>query len=248
MRKGSRGAAGMMPSLWVTGKHPVEELLGSKTQRARKVLLSDAVPAETRNAWNGGRGSSPAVPDLLPEEWERRTGSGKGRDRGGGRGVPLRGAGGLDPRPAGNGAGVPPGRRHRPAQPRGHPPERLRLRLRRGDPSADRSCPVTGRCSGPRRGGGAPSGRPGGNLVRAIERLQESGFWLYAAGGRRGGRDIGFPGRATDGGRPGSEEKGVRRLAREKCDGAIRIGMATGAESLNVSVAAGIIAFSLRKA
>ena len=36
--------------MWVTGKHPVEELLGSKTQHARKVLLSDAVPPETRGA------------------------------------------------------------------------------------------------------------------------------------------------------------------------------------------------------
>jgi len=45
----------------------------------------------------------------------------------------------------------------------------------------------------------------------------------------------------------GSEEKGVRRLAREKCDGTLRIGMAPGVDSLNVSVAAGIIAFTLRK-
>ena len=30
-------------SIWVTGRHPVEELLVSTTQRARKVLLSDAI-------------------------------------------------------------------------------------------------------------------------------------------------------------------------------------------------------------
>ena len=44
----------------------------------------------------------------------------------------------------------------------------------------------------------------------------------------------------------GSEEKGIRRLAREKCDGAVRIPMTPGVESLNVSVAGGIIAFSIR--
>jgi hypothetical protein len=35
-------------SIWVTGRHPVEELLASTTQRARKVLLSDAIPKEVR--------------------------------------------------------------------------------------------------------------------------------------------------------------------------------------------------------
>ncbi|MBP2679475.1 MAG: hypothetical protein H6Q82_2540, partial [Deltaproteobacteria bacterium] len=41
-REGSSG------SLWITGRHPVEELLASATQRPRKVLLSDAVPKEVR--------------------------------------------------------------------------------------------------------------------------------------------------------------------------------------------------------
>ena len=35
-------------SIWVTGRHPVEELLASATQRARKVLLSDGIPKEVR--------------------------------------------------------------------------------------------------------------------------------------------------------------------------------------------------------
>jgi len=85
------------------------------------------------------------------------------------------------------------------------------------------------------------------NLARAIERLQEGGFWLYAAEGADGTDLSSFapPGRTAI--VLGSEEKGIRRLARERCDGAVRIPMAPGAESLNVSVAAGILAYSIRK-
>ena len=41
----------------------------------------------------------------------------------------------------------------------------------------------------------------------------------------------------------GSEESGMRRLTREKCDDITKIPMAEGVESLNVSVAAGIALF-----
>lgn len=41
----------------------------------------------------------------------------------------------------------------------------------------------------------------------------------------------------------GSEESGMRRLTREKCDDITKIPMAPGVESLNVSVAAGIALF-----
>jgi 23S rRNA (guanosine2251-2'-O)-methyltransferase len=41
----------------------------------------------------------------------------------------------------------------------------------------------------------------------------------------------------------GSEESGMRRLTREKCDSIVKIPMAQGVESLNVSVAAGISLF-----
>ncbi len=41
----------------------------------------------------------------------------------------------------------------------------------------------------------------------------------------------------------GSEESGMRRLTREKCDTIVKIPMAKGVESLNVSVAAGISLF-----
>ena len=38
----------------------------------------------------------------------------------------------------------------------------------------------------------------------------------------------------------GSEDSGMRRLTREKCDAIVKIPMVDGVESLNVSVAAGI--------
>ena len=66
-------------SLWVTGRHPVEELLASTTQRARKVLLSEAVPKEVR-AGIERRAKELALPcHICPRpEWERRTGEREG--------------------------------------------------------------------------------------------------------------------------------------------------------------------------
>ena len=236
--------------MWVTGRHPVEELLDSKIQRARKVLLSEAVPREPRAAIER-RARELALPCLTcpREEWERRT----GEREGGGIAAEIaefRYADIEDWLPA--------------------LPEEARVFLLDGitDPHnlgailrsarafafdgvilpADRSCPVTGAVF--RSSAGAAAHVPVvqvGNLARAIERLQEAGFWLYAAEEGEGTELSEFrPARRTAV-VLGGEEKGVRRLAREKCDGSLRIGMAPGVDSLNVSVAAGIIAFSLRK-
>jgi hypothetical protein len=35
-------------SIWVTGRHPVEELLASTTLRYRKVLFREAIPTDVR--------------------------------------------------------------------------------------------------------------------------------------------------------------------------------------------------------
>jgi 23S rRNA (guanosine2251-2'-O)-methyltransferase len=236
--------------MWVTGKHPVEELLASKTQSARKVLLSDVVSPETRGALERrARGLALPFGVCSREEWERRT----GEREGGGIAAEIG--------------------EFRYAELEGwirELPETARAFLLDGvtDPHnfgavlrsarafgfdgvivpSDRSCPVTGAVF--RASAGTAAHLPVvqvRNLARAIERLQESEFWLYAASGREGDEIAEFrPARRTAV-VLGSEEKGVRRLARERCDGALRIGMASGVESLNVSVAAGIIAFSLRK-
>jgi 23S rRNA (guanosine2251-2'-O)-methyltransferase len=237
--------------IWITGRHPVEEVLASTRQRARKVLLSDKVPPEirTRIERRAGEASIPCL-SCTREEWERRTG-----DREGGGiaaeiaefryadledwicGLPETARaflldGVTDPQNMGailrsarafsfDGVAVP----------------------------ADRSCPVTGAVF--RASAGAAAHVPVvqvTNLVRTIERLQEAGFWIHAAESGMGGSELSaFRPEKRTAIVLGSEEKGVRRLAREKCDGGIRIGMAAGVDSLNVSVAAGILAYSLRK-
>ena len=238
-------------SIWVTGRHPVEELLASATQRARKVLLSDAIPKEVRAGFEK-RAKELALPCLTcpRQEWERRT----GEREGGGIAAEI-----AEYVYAGMEEWV------------SALPETARVFLLDGitDPRnlgailrsarafafdgvvlpADRSCPVTGAVF--RASSGAAAHVPVvqvTNLVRAIERLQEAGFWLYAAEGGTGGADLSAFAPATRTAIVlGSEEKGIRRLARERCDGVVRIAMAPGAESLNVSVAAGIIAYSIRK-
>ena len=46
----------------------------------------------------------------------------------------------------------------------------------------------------------------------------------------------------------GAEGKGLRRLVRETCDDLVRIRIADGVESLNVSVACGIVLYALARA
>jgi len=82
------------------------------------------------------------------------------------------------------------------------------------------------------------------NVVRAIERLKEAGFWTYAA-------DMGgVPVRSAD--LPdrialvlGAEGSGVSRLVKERCDGVLSIPQKGHVDSLNVSVAAGIFMYEL---
>ena len=237
-------------SIWVTGRHPVEELLASATQRARKVLLSDTVPKEARAGFEK-RAKELALPCLTcpRQEWERRTG-----EREGG-GIAAEIAEYVYAEMEGWISGMPETARAFLLD-GVTDPQNLGAILRSARAfafdgvvlPADRSCPVTGAVF--RASAGAAAHIPVvqvTNLVRAIERMQESGFWLYAAEGVEGADLSAFTPAKRTAVVLGSEEKGIRRLARERCDGAVRIPMAPGVESLNVSVAAGIIAFSIRK-
>jgi 23S rRNA (guanosine2251-2'-O)-methyltransferase len=237
-------------SIWVTGRHPVEELLASATQRARKVLLSDAVPREVRAGFEK-RAKELALPCLTcpRQEWERRTGEREG--------------GGIAAEIAKyvyavleEWVSALPGTARVFLLDGITDPGNLGAIVRSAQSfafdgvvlPADRSCPVTGAVF--RASAGAAAHVPVvqvTNLPRAIERLQEAGFWLYAAEGTEGTDLSAFAPAKRTAIVLGSEEKGIRRLARERCDGAVRIPMAPGAESLNVSVAAGIIAYSIRK-
>jgi 23S rRNA (guanosine2251-2'-O)-methyltransferase len=243
--------AGMSGPIWVTGRHPVEEVLASMRQRARKVLLSEKVSPELRTSIER-RALERSIPCITcpRDEWERRT----GEKEGGGIAAEIAEFHYADLEDWISAL-----------------PETARAFLLDGvtDPQnmgailrsarafsfdgvmipADRSCPVTGSVF--RASAGTAAHVPVvqvTNLARTIERLQEAGFWVHAA-------ESGGEGSELSAFRPakrtaivlGSEEKGIRRLAREKCDGGIRIGMAAGVDSLNVAVAAGILAYSLRK-
>ncbi len=84
------------------------------------------------------------------------------------------------------------------------------------------------------------------NLRRAIDRMKKAGIWVYAA--EAGGTDYA----ELDLSGPlalvlGSEGRGVRRLVREGCDGAVSIPMLGAVESLNVSVAAAVLLYEARR-
>jgi 23S rRNA (guanosine2251-2'-O)-methyltransferase len=84
------------------------------------------------------------------------------------------------------------------------------------------------------------------NLRRAINRMKEAGLWVYAA------EVGGTPYTELDLTGPvglvlGSEGKGVRRLVREGCDGAVSIPMLGAVGSLNVSVAAAVLLYEARR-
>jgi 23S rRNA (guanosine2251-2'-O)-methyltransferase len=84
------------------------------------------------------------------------------------------------------------------------------------------------------------------NLVRAAEDLKGAGFWIYGADMK------GEPGWKKDlRGRTalalGGEGTGLSRLLRERCDGMVGIPSGGRLDSLNVSVAAGVLLYEARR-
>lgn len=81
------------------------------------------------------------------------------------------------------------------------------------------------------------------NLARTLRTLQEHGIWLVGAAGEaeKGLFDADLRGPIALA--LGAEEKGLRRLTREHCDLLVHIPMRGTVESLNVSVAAGILLY-----
>jgi 23S rRNA (guanosine2251-2'-O)-methyltransferase len=84
------------------------------------------------------------------------------------------------------------------------------------------------------------------NLGRALQLLKESGFWIYGAdmaGGSINEQKLG--------GRIcvilGSEGGGLSRLLKEECDGLLSIPTSGKIDSLNVSVAAGVILYEIMR-
>jgi 23S rRNA (guanosine2251-2'-O)-methyltransferase len=85
------------------------------------------------------------------------------------------------------------------------------------------------------------------NLRRALEKMKEAGMWAYAAEGGAASvyTDLDLSGPVAF--VLGSEGRGVRRLVREGCDGAVSIPMRGTVSSLNVSVAAAVLLFEARR-
>ncbi len=84
------------------------------------------------------------------------------------------------------------------------------------------------------------------NLTRALLDLKEAGFWVFGADVE--GRSV----TALDMNRRvalvlGSEGKGISRLVSESCDDLVRIPAFGTIDSLNVSVATGVLLFEIRR-
>lgn len=85
------------------------------------------------------------------------------------------------------------------------------------------------------------------NIARSLEELAAAGFWSVATvmDAEQTIWDVDLGGKIAI--VMGGEGPGIRRLVLEKCDFRARIPMAEGAESLNVSVAAGIAMYEWRR-
>ncbi|GAW86816.1 23S rRNA (guanosine2251-2'-O)-methyltransferase [Bathymodiolus platifrons methanotrophic gill symbiont] len=83
------------------------------------------------------------------------------------------------------------------------------------------------------------------NLSRTINWLKDQGIWIAGAAGEAEQTiyemDANMPLALV----MGAEEKGLRRLTREQCDFLVKIPMQGSVESLNVSVAAGVLIYEI---
>lgn len=84
------------------------------------------------------------------------------------------------------------------------------------------------------------------NIAGALDTLKEAGFWVYgAAADGTAVSSLDLSGRV--GLVLGSEGEGLSRLVRERCDGLVSIPTGGHVDSLNVSVAAGILMYEVRR-
>lgn len=83
------------------------------------------------------------------------------------------------------------------------------------------------------------------NMARTIDFLKEQGFWIYGADAAGNSNHQIFEQVKRVALVMGNEGKGIRPLVRKKCDYLVSIPMMGKIDSLNVSVAAGIIIHSI---
>ncbi len=85
------------------------------------------------------------------------------------------------------------------------------------------------------------------NLVRLIEQLKERNIWVVGAAGDAKQQYTDWDWKLPAAVFLGSEGHGLHRLVREHCDTLVRIPVAGRLESLNVSVAAGVLLYEVRR-
>ena len=88
---------------------------------------------------------------------------------------------------------------------------------------------------------------PVSNLAQTLKELKENGYWIVGSS-----LDNSKPYTEVDYKMPialivGNEEKGIRKLTADNCDILVRIPMKGKIQSLNVSVAAGILLFEIQR-
>ena len=85
------------------------------------------------------------------------------------------------------------------------------------------------------------------NLVRLIEQLKERNIWVIGAAAEAKQSYTDWDWKLPAAIFLGSEGQGLHRLVREHCDMLVRIPVAGRLESLNVSVAAGVLLYEARR-
>jgi 23S rRNA (guanosine2251-2'-O)-methyltransferase len=84
------------------------------------------------------------------------------------------------------------------------------------------------------------------NLNRVIKKLKDGGFWVYGADMQgTSSYTTEFASRTAI--VMGSEGSGIRRMTRDLCDGIVSIPMNGHIDSLNVSVATGVLLYEFRR-
>lgn len=85
------------------------------------------------------------------------------------------------------------------------------------------------------------------NLVKAIEELKKSGFWIFGThlSGEKDYTQLDY--KMPTALIVGNEEKGIRKLVSENCDFLTKIPMKGKIDSLNVSVSTGVLLFEINR-
>jgi 23S rRNA (guanosine2251-2'-O)-methyltransferase len=85
------------------------------------------------------------------------------------------------------------------------------------------------------------------NLAGAFDKLKAAGYWVYGTDADSGEEINSTDLRGKIAIALGAEAKGLSRLLRDKCDGILRIPMASGVDSLNVAAACAICLYEIAR-